>query len=215
MKKQIIIAALTVAASVSTFAQGYVLFSSTKAAGVWYSPGASTNVTAVIGNGGIDVGFMYALSGTPLVGATGTPTTSNVQASWTSILSDPNFQFANNFVGGGLVVQAVNNSGVAQGGWAYNGGSAFQLSGVAGGTTIQALAVAWDSHYATPALAAAAGSFLGWGNTISYAVGTTGSTTSFAAAGSTVFGVQPVPEPATFALAGLGMAAMLVSRRRK
>lgn len=218
MKKQIIITALAIATSLSAFAQGYVSFASTKAQGVWFAPNATNSGSAAgLGNAAITVGFLWANSGTPLVGSTGTPTTNNVPADWTPILTDPNFHFGFNNNTAALATQPLNNSGLAQGGWSYNGGVSFPVTGTTAGSTIEILAVAWSSQYSTPQAAAAGGSFLGWSSLFNYATGpTSGSAvSSFALSGMPAFGVQPVPEPATFALAGLGAAAMLILRRRK
>lgn len=206
MKKQLIIVALALVASVSAFGQGYVAFASTKAAGAYFAP------TNGLGNNSITVGFMWANSGSPLIGSTGNPPTSSATPDWNKILNDPVFQFAQN--AGSLVKVAVNNSGLAQGGWSY--GASFPLQGSTAGSSIQAFVVAWSSAFATPQAAAAGGSFLGWGNLITYATGVDSgaAVSTFAASGSTAFGVSPVPEPATFALAGLGAAAMLIFRRR-
>jgi len=220
MKKQIIIAALAIATTASTFAQGYVAFSSSKANGVWYNAGSDTaNLgTAHLGNNGITVGFMWANTGTPLVGSAGIGTNNTaITPSWTSILTDPNFTFAVNNSTAALATVAVNNSGLSQGGWGYLSGVSFPVTGTTAGSTIEVVAVAWSSLYATPTLASQAGSFLGYSQLFNYNTGATSgaAVSTFAASGMPAFGVSPVPEPATFALAGLGMAAMLVSRRRK
>jgi len=216
MKKQLLLAFLAAATSFSAFGQGFILFSSTKAAGVWYAPNSFTNSSAQLGNGSIDVGFLWAVApSTPGFGGSATAISNNVAVDWNSVLTDSNFHFATNSSGNTFVSALVNNSGVAQGGWGYNGGVSFGLAGTVGGEVIDVVAVAWNSAYANPWLAQAGNSFVGWGNTIAYTLGNGSSSTSFAAAGSTAFGVQPVPEPATFALAGLGAAAMLIFRRRK
>jgi hypothetical protein len=217
MKKQLIITALALVVSASAFGQGYVVFASTKSAGVSYNPGAYTNgASTVNGNGGISVGFLWAASGTPLVGTTGlavgqTATTPD----WSKILTDPAFHFAQN--AGALVSTALNNSGLAQGGWTYNGSVSFPLTGSTPGSVIEIVAVAWNSAFATPQAASAGGSFLGYSGLFNYTTGADSgaAVSTFALSGMTAFGVSPVPEPATFALAGLGAAAMLIFRRRK
>jgi hypothetical protein len=219
MKKQLIIAALAVATSLSAFGQGYVVFSSTKNAGVWYGPSSqSPGSPAALGNNGITVGFMWASQGSvPATGPSGTPTSSSAIVDWGQILTDPLFRFATNSGTGALVTQALNNSGLAQGGWNYNSGVSFGLQGSAPAANLTFRTVAWSSAYANPWEAAAAGSFVGYSNPFAYATGADSSAavSTFALSGQNVFGVQPIPEPATFALAGLGAAALLIFRRRK
>lgn len=222
MKKQLIIAALAIATTASSFAQGYVAFSSSKANGVWYNPGSNpaNPANSQLGNNGITLGFMWANSGAPLVGSAGIAVSnSTIVPNWNSILNDPAFQFAVNSTSGALVTVAANNSGLSQGGWGYLNGVSFPVLNTTAGSTIEAFAVAWSSTYATPQLAAASGSFLGYSALFNYATGATSgaAVSTFAASGMPAFGVNPtsVPEPATFALAGLGMAAMLIARRRK
>jgi len=85
--------------------------------------------------------------------------------------------------------------------------------------------VIWDSAYASPLLAQAAGSYYGADNVFSMTTGASiaypainsGGNTTWAAVGDEaplIVGVS-IPEPATFALAGLGAAAMVIFRRRK
>lgn len=221
MKKQLIIAVLAIATSLSAFGQGYVSFASTKAQGVWYGPSSqSPGSAAVLGNAGITVGFMWAAQGSvPTVGSSGTPTSASAVVNWAQILGDPAFHFATN--GSSLVSVALNNSGLAQGGWGYDpgtgAGKSFALAGTTAGANYTFMTVAWDSAFANPWLAAAANSFLGFSNPFTYATGTDAGApvSTFAASGQNAFGVQPIPEPATFVLAGLGAAALLVFRRRK
>lgn len=220
MKKQLIIAAVTLAASFGAFGQGYVLFTTTSAQGLWYAPNATAPGSASTkGDAGISVGFMWASSGTPLVdNASGGTSTSVASAvDWSGILNESTFHFATNSTSGNLVVQNVTGSGVTKGGVNYNGGNTFGLQGSVAGSTIQVFAVAWSSAYANPWLAAANNSFLGWSKLISYstAADSGSAALSFAASGMPAFGVQAVPEPATFAIAGLGIAAMLIRRRQK
>jgi len=213
MKKYLVITALAIATAASSFAQGYVVFASTKASGVYIAPAGS------LANSNYTVGFLWgsAAAANPLVGTSGNPTTSSANGSWTAILTDPNYQLARNATGNTLVSALVNNSGLAQGGWNYNGGSSFPLLGSVAGSNIKVYAIAWQSIYATPQDAQAAGGSVGWGNLLTYTTAPdSGSAAStFAASGQNPFGVSPVPEPATFALAGLGAAAMLIARRRK
>jgi len=221
MKKQLVIAALAVATSLSAFGQGYVVFGSTKNQGGYYAPNTPlTGNPAATGNAGITVGFVWAAQGSvPLAGNSGTPTASNVLVDWNKILTDPAFHFATNSGTGALVKQALNDSGLAQGGWNYNSGLSFGLAGSTAAANYTFMTVAWSSTYATPWAAAAANSFLGFSNPFTYATGADSgaAVSTFAASGQNALGVQPtvVPEPATFALAGLGAAALLVFRRRK
>jgi len=80
---------------------------------------------------------------------------------------------------------------------------------------------AWDTaRGASYALAFASGAPDAWGSSGIFSV-TTGApngsppTTPATLVGLTSFQLNPVPEPSTFALAGLGAAALLLFRRRK
>jgi hypothetical protein len=219
MKKIIPILAVF-ALTVNAFSQGF-LFSSTKAQGVYFTPGYGG---AALGNGTITVGFLIGAPST--ASAIGAGVSTNAQTplastSWSTILNDPNFHFATN--GASLVTVAVNNSGLAQGGYSYNGGAAFVPTGTTAGNTYSVFVVAWSSAYANPWLAAAGNSFLGYSSVFQYASSPNSASAapSFAAAGGTAnlpFGVDivsSVPEPGTMALAALGGASLLLFRRRK
>jgi PEP-CTERM motif len=218
MKKLLLTIGLA-AIGVSAFAQGSFLFGG-PARYVWdnwstVSTGlpradASNNVAFLIG------------TGTPLVDAimTSVPTNHttaiNGVAAWTSILNDPNFKLATNGASGLIVVGTTT----LVGGFT-SGGSTFTVPGTAaGGGVITLYVIGWSYLYANPFLAQAANSPVGWSAPINYAYGAgpvPGPAGTPGAIGDTLiqFGVAPVPEPATFALVGLGAAALLIFRRRK
>jgi hypothetical protein len=109
----------------------------------------------------------------------------------------------------------ANDAASGKGGLTYNAGSPFEVQGVtvASGATIEEIVLAYNSSASSYLTATA----LGWSNPFQTAVGTS-SGDSFASttqSSANQFGVAPVPEPATLALAGLGGLSMLFLRRRK
>jgi hypothetical protein len=93
-------------------------------------------------------------------------------------------------------------------------------TGFPGGVATFFSFAAWDGAFATPTLALANGSY--GGSSMVFTVtpsGGTGLPPSIQNAswteGSVIIGLAAVPEPSTFALAGLGAAALLIFRRRK
>jgi len=221
MKKLLLTIGLA-AIGVSAFAQGSFVFSSS-ARYVWdnWSTVATGLPRADASN---NVAFLIG-TGTPLVdtamGMTSVPTNQltaiNGVLAWTSILNDPNFKLATNSASG-LSAQAQTTS---LGGINYLSGSTFVMPGTSAvGGAITLYVIGWSYLYANPFLAQAANSPVGWSAPISYAYGAgpvPGPAGTPGAIGDTLiqFGVAPVPEPATFALVGLGAAALLISRRRK
>jgi hypothetical protein len=208
---------LASAFAVSAFSQGFV-FQTTKAQGAYFSPSSGAYA---LGNNTITVGFEWAAASTASAIGAGSSTNYSGAAlapsTWTTLLTDPNFNFATN--AGSLVTVAVNNSGVTQAGWNYQSAAAFVPLGTTAGNTYSVFAVAWNSTYATPWLAAAGNSFVGWSSVIQYASSPSSSQAppTFAASGLPAFGIIPVatPEPATMALFALGGASVLLFRRRK
>lgn len=234
MKKTLI--TLTVAATLtglSAFAQGNFIFT-TGGGFVW-----NNTVNPPLKAGPFNVAFLWSPSLTatskvflatgysliptnnvlgssvqgPATGAAGVPSTA-----WGALTTDGNFQYG---VDSGTGLMAVGSL-TGGGGVTYNAGSPFTVAGTStGGGNVLALFVAWSNLYATPQAAALAGSPVGWSNPFAYAYTATGVAPTgmgAQAAGEGVdahFGVALVPEPTTFALAGLGAAALLIFRRRK
>lgn len=91
------------------------------------------------------------------------------------------------------------------------------LNGIAAGTTVNLVAVVWDTAKATdPNVAAAKTGLYGTSSIFTYTVpgGSTPAPAEFLPQGLTSFSIGVVPEPTSFALLGLGAAAMLIFRRR-
>lgn len=221
MKKLILTIGLA-AIGVSAFAQGSFSFGgvartvwdnwSTVATGLPRAD-ASNNVAFLIGTGTPLVDTAMGMTSVP----TNQTTAINGVAAWTSILNDPSFHLATNGASGLLAVGTTTTLG----GFGYSGG-VFTVAGTAAsGGAITLYMIGWSYLYANPFLAQAANSPVGWSAPISYTYapgpvpGPAGTPGNFADAGLTAFGVAPVPEPTTFALVGLGAAALLISRRRK
>jgi len=227
MKK--ILAIMTVAgtmAGLSAMGQGYFNFNaSTKT--VW--DGLTQSAMKVNANTLIVEVLWGSASSTPAVdaatGMTQTPTNGvaaanssyNPAVAWAAILGDANFQVANRADSGSNAVYNVGNGG------SIVAGTQNPVTGTSSGQNYNVYMVAWSNAYATPALAALAGAAVGWSGVIPYSAvsaisGAATISASASAAGSlgaSQFGVYSVPEPASFALAGLGAAAMLIFRRRK
>jgi hypothetical protein len=220
MKLIATLAAVVAAGSLSAFGQGYVLFATTKnnVYDNFTTPG-----TSVIAPGDVTATFIWAATGTtdPLGAGLGT-TASTAGNGWTAIASalTNGWSVAQNFTTSTEADKADNNGGVQAGAISYNSSTSFALSGnyTAGGS-LEVVVIAWDNVGGAGTLGAAeaAGDAVGWSSAFTYATGATpGSTISnFSVSGETPFGVAPVPEPASLALAGLGGLSMLFLRRRK
>jgi len=214
MKKQLLVLGLVAATTLSSFGQGYFLFGATKSKGFDLSSGA-----VAAGGAGDSFAFLWSAN-SAAVSAVGAGTSSTVagvpNGTWAQILADPNFQFALNATAVNTPVAVVSGNGSS--GWSYNGGLSFPVLNSPNSGNVAVYVVGWNNAggtLTTPQQAAAAGATLGYSSVFTYAPGATSGSSVATFAGVTGFGIQAVPEPATFALAGLGIAAMLVSRRRK
>jgi hypothetical protein len=222
MKKTLLIATVAALTGLSSFGQGYFLLGgAARASWDLFTP-ANAGVPKLGATANIAL-FWGSASATPLVESSlasglGSPTNAVSQYlsnPWTAILGDGAFQRVvdNNT---SLAVQPANGS---NGSWAYTttgGFSAAPVTGTSPGTAVHMYVIGWDKAYSTIAAAAAAGAAVGYSGVFTYTpVDSIGTPPSLSASGFVPFGINAVPEPASFALAGLGMAAMLVSRRRK
>jgi len=220
MKRLVLTLALA-ATTCGTFAQGYFVFAAGKN-NVYED--FKTPLTSVKATTEVNVGFIWGPAATvlPALGAGGTSTASGQSIAgspWAVLGALPGgWNWAVDATSANSGKQVVANVG-ASSSWSYNGGSSVGITGTAAGTTYTVYAIGWDATYGTPAAAiAAGGSPIGWAAPIQYgATGSSGTPLTFSATAGWVtgFGVQPVPEPSTFALAGLGAAALLIFRRRK
>ena len=222
MKKLLIIATVASLSALSSFGQGYFALAGAARSSWDIFTVANAGAPKLAATMNIAL-FWGSASATPLVESSlvnglGSPT--NVASTylnnpWTAILGDGAFtRVVDNNTATAVQPATASNSG-----WAYTttgGFSSVPVTGTSSGTPYHMYIIGWDKTYATMAAAAAAGAAVGYSSVFTYTpVDAVGTPTSLSGAGFTPFGVNQVPEPATFALAGLGMAAMLVSRRRK
>ena len=218
MKKAILAIAL-VATGLSSFGQGYFLFT-TGTRQVWDTI-AGTPVTYKP-DAGLNVAFLWAPSGTTaaITGLAASSTTNGTTSvsyatAWNDILgANGGYTLAVNNGTSATVVQTTSSVG----GISYNSANTFAVTGTTGGSVYSVYAIAWSNAYSTPQAAQTAGAAVGWSSVFSYSAGNGSSSTplSFSVSGLTPFGLAgaPVPEPGTIALAGMGIASLLAFRRR-
>jgi len=218
MKKLLLITSMAaMLAAVTASAQGYFNLSGAVRS-VWdeWTPAgqisprvAATNRIAFLIGSTANSAAISAIANS--IPTNGTYKAVNAVAAWTAIMSDANFTLAKNATATTTPITALCS---ATGGWAISGTQ--PILDTVGGSSYRMIVIGWNANYATPALAAAAGSQVGWSNPFTYAAVTSiGTPATLAASGFLPFGVTYVPEPSTFAMAGLGAAAMLIFRRRK
>jgi len=228
MKKVILTAALAIVASLSSFAQGNIIFS-----GSIHEVGNDTNGTYSASwttAGNFDVALLFsssastaltALSSAPYGGSATNGATYSTSGAWAAVASDLGgtwFQVDGSNSPAGPLVATGGSSGT----WAYNQSTFFSAANVTAGTTYSAYELAWNTQggtLTTLAQAEAAGASIGWSTVFSYTPtsGATTPTTINAGLASYygVGGISAVPEPMTAALAGLGGLALLGLRRKK
>jgi len=216
MKKILLIVTVAAGIGMSAFGQGQFNFSTTAGRLIWddwsalaFKPDPSNNVAFLFGTG---TRLIDAVAAQTATNATGIPNGASVSTVWTDLLTDPNYHLATNTVGGGLVVNPTSLTGGIT-------GSTFVATNSPGSGTITVFVIGWSAAFANPLLAAAAGGVVGWSTAFTYTIGSPGGAVAqaFNVAPNAIvaFGVVPVPEPTTFALAGLGAATLLIFRRRK
>ncbi len=195
-----------------------------------WAPTSATDLLGNVAGSGGPAGntSAYGLKGTTSSGPQGQVATNGV----TSVASaNPLTDIATMLASGWSLAQNINSgsgsaatglvsvNNTAGGQWTYNGsvGSPlpFELNGGTGvsGSSIQLVVLAFaGSSYSTATA-------LGWSNPLIDIVGNSASdpnaTTVMNGLTLNQFGVAPVPEPTTLALAGLGGLSMLFLRRRK
>jgi len=170
----------------------------------WSAPGtydASNNVAFLIGTGTplVDTLWTYSSTGQG-PGGCGTNQAYSLPAAtiWDAILNDPNYALAVDWRSHSIAITRTTAGGPRRGGFSYNGGNAFPVTGTStNGGTISVFVVGWSYMYSTPQAAAAAGSPVGWSApfTYSYGVYTNGTPIWFSStAGWYPFAVEPVSE---------------------
>jgi len=210
MKKSLILGLLGLAASiVPSFGQGYVVldnYNSTAHPLISYGAGVPANGVSgapgsgAVNNAGFTVGLYFA--------------SGNVTG---SVAADPTGTADPGTLGGGLALGTGAGATIALYTSSFNtpgqyqSGAPFQVTaGAAGGTfTVEIIAYSGAS-YANAAYRGHSSAF-----TITSQTATAIPPTALVGDFSSGFSILPVPEPTSFALSGLGAAALLFFRRKK
>lgn len=175
--------------------------------------GFTTPGTYVKSPANVMVGILYSTTATSLAALGNTPSGSNTVStlpSWSQITGDSNWHLAQS---GGSALTALTRTGLSLG--TFNGGTV-GIDGTAAGQTISLYVIAWKASDGVGGFGTS--SVVGWSNPISETLGGSsapGLTLAGSLTGPIGVSVVGVPEPASFALAGLGAAALMVLRRRK
>lgn len=216
MKKLIAISMLTASlAGTSAFGQGWLQLNSPRSQVYdgYSTPGTFKTAST------LNVALYWAAGASvanPFGGGNGNTSTNAAApltptAAWNDLLTSGFTLAQDNNAGNANVIVLTTTRGAV----AYNAGAGWSINGSAAGGTITLIEVAWQSSYATPALASAANSAIGWSYLSSYTLATSNVDPTIGQATFTSFGVAgAVPEPTTLALAGLGALPLLLFRRR-
>jgi len=239
MKKLALISSLiALAGGLSAFGQGYAAVNLGEGKNVvWDGFTLASGVAATTAN--VDVALLWGPNGDvpqidTAISAFSLKTGTNGQTgltytaaqAWSDILNDPNFTLAYASDNGGspytlATATTAGNGSSTFGEFDLNNSTGTALTGGAGvGNAYEFFFISWSSAYATPALAAAANSAVGWGSPFSYTTfnsSGTAATTSYSANAFGTFApfAGVVPEPTTLALAGLGGFTLLFLRRKQ
>jgi hypothetical protein len=223
--KKLILAAFAVTCAVGVFAQGTIVFNNRIGAAVLqthvYAPQAGATTVSQIGNGAGDfeVGTT-SWAGWTAIGANGLTGQYGASTTFAQLLTAPGANAAES----SLVAQTpVITFRTGAGAGFTMGGTTVTSSNVGADSIGTWEMVVWDNssgNYATwtEAFPAWQAGLIAAGESGRFNATFGGTGTPPNLVGLTSFNmytIGPVPEPTTFALAGLGLAAMLVLRRRK
>jgi len=215
MKKQFAILGLLVAtADTSALADGYVTFSTAPLAHAVWDEFTTPGLGVLPAANSVDATFLWAPLGTtdPLPDVGGVPTNgvTSVPVGWSAITVMLSSGWTAAMNGSTpAVLTLANSTGIINYGH-------FPLAGTSGGTAYEFVTIGWNASAGTSPASVAD---LGWSNPFDYTTGVglmdPVGETEFNQDGMDPFGIAPVPEPATLALAGLGALSLLLFRRRK
>jgi len=211
MKKYIVTLAITALAT-AAFAQGTVVLQNNNLGWVqqWTSSLDPTLKHVPVGQGHVEL--LGAAAGTALANPLGTLGASGFTANYTTLAS---------FLGANPGWSAVGTATTAGVAGLFNGGE-LPIPGVAVGAGANYILIGWTGSATTYDSAyQIAGTFFGQSTLATTLTGGSGTPPSTGVnlnatfTGITMAPLSAVPEPSTFALAGLGAAALLIFRRRK
>jgi len=211
MKKSILLGIVGIAAvaATSTYGQGFIQLQNyvsssnpTGSSAIKWGPGESGTAGTPIGVSGFTVGLYFG-SGSFVGGVAADPSGTAIPTSL-----DASLALAS---GTGSTAALVDSSGGYPG--SYLAGFNFQ-PGLGSGATMTIMVVAYNgANYANSTIRGHSGAFVMTGNVGTAFPTHTGDLETDG--GFQVLNVVGVPEPTTMALGGLGLAALLVARRKK